>query len=42
MDQLTEIRERLEREQYQVDATAVAAAIVRRLLEGRTLPAEGK
>jgi hypothetical protein len=38
MEQVKEIRERVERAEYRVDATAVADAIVRRLLEGRLLP----
>ncbi len=33
---MNEIRERLEREQYEVDANAVAQALVERLLAGRT------
>ena len=37
MDQVKEIQERVERREYQVDPTKVASAIVRRLLEGRTL-----
>lgn len=37
MNHLNEIRERIEREQYEVDASAVATAIVRRLLEGGML-----
>ena len=32
---MNEIRERLEREQYQVDSHAVASALVERLLAGR-------
>ena len=37
MDQVKDIQERVERRQYEVDPTKVASAIVRRLLEGRTL-----
>lgn len=32
---MNEIRERVEREQYEVDAKAVAQALVERLLAGR-------
>lgn len=32
---MKEIRERLEREQYEIDAAAVAQALVERLLAGR-------
>lgn len=35
MTNVNEIRERLEREQYQVDSQAVAQALVERLLAGR-------
>ncbi len=38
MEQVKQIRERLERAQYEVDVSAVAEAIVARLLEGRALP----
>ena len=33
---MNEIRERLEREEYEVDVEAVARALVERLLAGRT------
>ena len=33
-----EIRERVTREQYQVDCNAVAGALIERLLAGRTVP----
>jgi len=36
MTDMNEIRERLEREQYEVDAKAVAQVLVERLLAGRT------
>jgi anti-sigma28 factor (negative regulator of flagellin synthesis) len=35
MAKMKEIRERLEREQYEIDAAAVAQALVERLLAGR-------
>ena len=36
MTDMNEIRERLKREQYEVDAKAVAQVLVERLLAGRT------
>lgn len=33
---MNEIRERLERDQYEIDSQAVAQALVERLLAGRT------
>ena len=35
---MSDIRERLEREQYKVDADAVARALAERLLAGRAVP----
>jgi hypothetical protein len=35
MAKMNEIRERLEREQYEIDVAAVAQALVERLLAGR-------
>lgn len=36
--EMNQIRERLEREQYQVDTRAVAGALLERLLAGSVLP----
>ncbi len=38
MTNMHEIRERVEREQYQVDTHAVARALIERLLAGRAVP----
>lgn len=38
MEQVQEIRERLERDDYRIDADAVAEAIMKRLCDGRALP----
>jgi hypothetical protein len=38
MMQVQEIRERIERDDYHVDAGAVAAAILDRLCDGRAMP----
>jgi len=36
--EMNEIRERVEREQYEVDSDAVASALLERLVAGRTMP----
>lgn len=36
---MNDIRERVANDQYRVDASAVAEAIVRRLLQGELIPA---
>lgn len=38
MSQVQEIRQRVERQQYEVDHDAVARALIERLLAGRSVP----
>jgi anti-sigma28 factor (negative regulator of flagellin synthesis) len=37
MTEMNQIRERVEREQYQIDSQAVARALIERLLAGRVV-----